>query len=304
MGSEGFQLISVDTLPSIRNFRHKRFVQFRIYFLNRYYLKRLLTNLRSPEKSHMNNPHRYDIKKFGLIFLMSLGLASCASLVNREPPTISHIHIGHAITGWPLTHKKQGLLVAAELNAIEAATSAELMLKAARNGNMERAQKFLRETATAVEPGFLERTTTNEYGLRKAAAEAITHLQLASDVEDASPNVQRTVTATRIKAEDLIDRSDELLAYLDAGSKAQTQEELEIIAEEIVQTLKSIAGGPDMTNSYSLYNFRNDIESMVAREDPPYETVESYYLFNLVKLPDGQWGFASRSSRGSAGVGY
>ena len=79
---------------------------------------------------------------------------------------------------------------------------------------------------------------------------------------------------------------------------------MEIIAEEIVQTLNAIAGGPEPSDNYSLYTFRNDIEEMVAREDPPYETVESFYLFNLVKLPDGQWGFASRSSRGSAGVGY
>jgi hypothetical protein len=155
-----------------------------------------------------------------------------------------------------------------------------------------------------VDPGFLSRTTSNEYGLRKAAAEAITHLQLASEVEDASANVQRTVTTTRIKADDLIDRSDELLAYLDAGAKAQSVEEMEIISEEIVRTLKAVAGGPDVSGSYSLYDFRRDIEAMVAREDPPYKTVESYYLFNLVKLPDGQWGFASRSSRGSAGAGY
>lgn len=252
----------------------------------------------------MNHQYHSQIRNLVLILLMSLGLTSCASVVNRDPPTIAHIHIGHAVTGWPLTPRKQGLLVVAELKAIEAATTAELMLKAVRDGNMGRAQKFLRETARAVEPGFLDQTTVNEYGLRKAAAEAITHLQLASDVEDASPNVQRTVTATKIKAGDLIDRSDELLAYLDAGSKSQTLDELEIIAEEIVRTLKSIAGGPEITHSYSLYNFRNDIESMVAREDPPYETVESYYLFNLVKLPSGQWGFASRSSRGSAGVGY
>ena len=236
--------------------------------------------------------------------LGSLTLMSCASVVNRTPPSIAHVHIGHAITAWPLAPRKQGLLVVAELKSIEAATNSELMLDAARQGNMSRAQRYLQETTNAVDPGFLKRETSNEYGLRRAAAEAITHLQLASEVEDASANVQRTVTVTRIKAEDLIDRSDELLAYLDAGSKSQSIEEMEIIAEEIVLTLKAIAGGPEVQGSYSLYDFRNDIEAMVAREDPPYETVDSYYLFNLVKLPDGQWGFGSRSSRGSAGAGY
>lgn len=239
-----------------------------------------------------------------IALLLSLALASCASVVNRTQPSIAHVHIGHAITGWPLAPKKQGLLVVAELKAIEAATTAELMLEAARQGNSERARRFLQLTAEAVDPGFLERKTSNDYGLRRAAAEAITHLQLASEVDDASANVQRTVTITRVKAEDLVDRSDELLAFLDAGSNAQSDDEMEIIAEEIVRTLKAIAGGPDIQGSYSLYDFRNDIESMVARENPAYQVVDSYYLFNLVKLPDGQWGFGSRSSRGAAGVGY
>lgn len=231
-------------------------------------------------------------------------LSSCASVVNRETPTIAHIHIGHAITAWPLAPGKKGLLVVAELASLAAATNSELMLKAARDGNMDRAQKFLRETARNVDPGLFNKESTNEYGLRKGAAEAITHLRLASEVADATANVQRTVTTTLVRAIDLVDRSDELLAYLDAGAKAQSVEEMEIIAEEIVRTLNVIASGPDTPDIYGLYNFREDIEAMVAREKPAYQTVDSYYLFNLVKLPDGQWGFASRSSRGSAGVGY
>jgi len=239
-----------------------------------------------------------------LFSLLCAGLSSCAVLLNREQPSIAHIHIGHAITGWPFAPNKQGLLVVAELSAIKAATSSELMLNAAREGNMKRARKFLMETSNAVDPGFLDESKSEDYGLRKAASEAITHLKLASEMDDASANVQRTITNTAVKATDLVDRSDELLAYLDAGTKAQTIDEMEIIAEEIVRSLKAIAGGPDVESGYSLYNFREDIEAMVAREDPPYQTVDSYYLFNLVKLPDGQWGFASRSSRGSAGLGY
>ena len=242
--------------------------------------------------------------KYLSLLIVCIMLSACGTVVNKSAPTIAHIHIGHAITGWPSAPKKQGLLVVAELASIAATTNSELMLDAARNGNMERAQKYLIETTKAVDPGFLDSKSSNEYGLRKAAAEAITHLKLASDVADASANVQRTVTQTTIKAIDLIDRSDELLAFLDAGSKAQTVEEMEIIAEEIVRTLISISGGPDIQNNYGLYNFRQDIESMVARESPPYATVDSYYLFNLVQLPDGQWGFASRSSRGAAGAGY
>ena len=245
-----------------------------------------------------------EFARISLIIMITFTLSSCASTGSWSPPTIAHNHIGHAITGWPQAPNKQGLLVAAELKAIKATASSELMLRAARDGDMERARKHLNETAIAVDPDFLGGTSTNEYGLRKAAAEAITHLQLASEVEDASANVQRTVTANVVKAHDLVDRSDELLAFLEAGTKAQTVVEMEIIAEEIVRTLKRIAGGPDATDSYSLYNFREDIEAMVAREDPAYKTVDSYYLFNLVKLSNGQWGFVSRENRDSDGESY
>jgi len=252
----------------------------------------------------MNNRLFRVITRLALASIVLLALSACGSIVRKEAPTIAHIHIGHAITGWPAAPNKQGLLVAAELASLAAATNSQLMLKAARGGDMERAKKYLTETANAVDPSFLSKSKTNEYGLRKAAAEAITHLRLASEVEDASANVQRTVTTTRIKAEDIIDRSDELLAYLDAGFKASDVEEMEIIAEEIVRTLNSIAGGSDIPDNYGLYDFREDIEKMVEREDPAYVTVDSFYLFNLVKLPDGKYGFSSRSSRGSAGAGY
>jgi len=252
----------------------------------------------------MNRSLHTTTRKLILTILITVGLTSCVSLLSRQAPSIAHIHIGHAITGWHAAPNRQGLLVVAELSAIAAAASSELMLSAARDGDLQRAQKFLNETIDKVDPGFLDESNASEYGLRRAAAEAISHLKLASETSDASANVQRTVTNTAVKATDLVDRSDELLAYLEAGSNAQSAEEMEIIGEEIVRSLKAIAGGPESKGSYSLYDFRQEIEAMIAREDPPYETVESYYLFNLVKLPNGQWGFATRNSRGSTGLGY
>ena len=243
--------------------------------------------------------------KFLVVSSLAIGLlSSCSSVVRKNAPTISHIHIGHAITGWPLTPKKQGLLVVAELASISVATKSELLLTAARNDDLIKAKRFLNEIALEVDPGSIDPDRANEYGLRRAAAESITHLKLASETSDASSNVQRTVTQTTIRAGQIVDRVDELTAFLDAGLISDSVDELEIIAEEIVRSLKAIAGGPENNTGYGLYEFREDIEAMVSREVPAYQTVESFYLFNLVKLPDGQWGFASRRSRGAAGAGY
>jgi hypothetical protein len=44
---------------------------------------------------------------------------------------------------------------------------------------------------------------------------------------------------------------------------------------------------------------------MLARENPPYSTVNAWYLFNLIRMPDGSWIFRDLSSAyGGGGGGY
>ncbi len=241
----------------------------------------------------------------GVLLLSLIGLVGCGVPgVTREQPTIAHIHIGHAITGWPATPSEQGLLVVAELASIKAQTSSELLLKSARSGNLAEAKKHLNAVAQAVDPQFFTEGESNLYGLRRGTAEAMTHLTLASEVSDASANVQRTVAKTTVRAAEILDRTDELTAYIDAGLRSDDIETLEIIAEEIALVMKDIAGDTNNRQNYGLFELREDIEAMVAREDPAYKTVDEFYLFSLVKLPDGQWGFAGRRGRGAAGAGY
>lgn len=247
---------------------------------------------------------RKSVWRRAIVVMMCSLIVACSAVVRKDAPTIAHVHIGHAITAWEDAPKSQGLLVSAELFSVSATVNSELLLQATRNRDMAKSRKYLKAIAMDVDPAYFDEELDDEYGLRRATAEATTHLKLASDVFDATPNVQRTVTRTNIKAKEIIDRADELSAFLEVGLATESVEELEIIAEEIALLVNTIAGGPDNDADYGLYNFREDIEAMVAREDPPYETVDSYYLFNLVKLPDGQWGFGSRRSRGAAGAGY
>ncbi|MFK7996668.1 MAG: hypothetical protein AB8B87_21205 [Granulosicoccus sp.] len=243
--------------------------------------------------------------KITVLAVSTLCLAACASVVRKDAPTIAHVHIGHAITAWNDTPGKQGLLVVAELAAVTAETNSQLMLKAARNGDIIKTKRFLNQIAIALDPQQYDpEQQKNGYGVRRGTAEAMTHLTLSAGVFDASTNVQRTVTQTNVRAQDILDSADELAVYIDAGMAATDSVELEIIAEEVSLLVKAIAGGPDYPDIYGLYNLRKDIESMIAREDPPYEVVDSYFLFNLVRLPDGQWGFGSRRGRGAAGAGY
>ena len=42
---------------------------------------------------------------------------------------------------------------------------------------------------------------------------------------------------------------------------------------------------------------------MIGREKPPYVTVDQWYLFNLVRLPNGKWVF-DKFGRGGNIEGY
>jgi len=239
------------------------------------------------------------------LFVALLGLQGCSQgIIVKETPPVSHIHIGHAITGFAATPRNQGLLVMAEISSVVAATNNELLRESAKKGNVSDSKLFIEEIAVAVNPAFFDSDSTpDSYGLQRSVAEAITHLELAAGVPDASQNVQRTVTRANIKARQIVRNVDELSAFLDAGLKANNSAEIQVIAEEINSLVDAIAGGEESNANYGLFEFRRDIEDMVASEDPPYQTVDSFFLFNLIQLPSGDWGFSSRQRRRGTSYG-
>lgn len=249
----------------------------------------------------MRNTMSYMRLKFCLV--MGCLMASGCSFDGIIPPTIAHVHIGHSITGWHDAPRGQGLLVVAELSSISALSSSELMTQSLKANELTNARKHLTQIISEVEPELLNTGKKTKYNLRRATAESITHLKLASQVYDASTNVQRTVARTTVKAQRIVEKIDELTVYLEAGIGAEDTAEFKIIAEEIDSILKQIAGGPDLPDNYGLFDYRNDIESMIALEDPPYRTVDKWFLFNLVKLPNGEWGFRDPTQTDSRGGG-
>src|SRR5262249_33865772 len=52
-----------------------------------------------------------------------------------------------------------------------------------------------------------------------------------------------------------------------------------------------------------LLPLRKALEAIWAREKPPYVTVDQWYLFNLVRLPNGKWVF-DKFGRGGNIEGY
>ena len=53
---------------------------------------------------------------------------------------------------------------------------------------------------------------------------------------------------------------------------------------------------------YGMKQLRRDLDAMIAAEDPAYQTVDRWYLFNLIRLPSGTWMF--RRSKSGQSQGY
>lgn len=220
-----------------------------------------------------------------------------------KPPTIAHVHIGHTLTGWTTTPNKEGLLVTAEEELL--IVNKQAAQAAAAGKDLAAVKASVRGLMHAMDPKTEPDADAGlGYGLLPAVEESISHLEFATESNDASPNVRRSVPPMIAKSQEIIGRCQEVKVFGDAIIKSRSAEESAVLAQEIVALTEQITDG-DATDSYGLAQLRRDIESMVERENPPYTTISTWYLLNLVRLPSGNWVFQSSQPGGSrGGIGY
>jgi hypothetical protein len=234
-----------------------------------------------------------------LLMLVLLGFA--AGCVSR-PPTVAHVHIGHAITGVHVTPNKEGYLVSAEKRAREAI---ELASRAAGSHDLEQIKRdiALTEHATNSKDGF---------GVRESIVMAVNHVTFAATSDDATLNVQKAAPQFAADSTRMVERCD-LISLLSKDVQASTSlNEVLVSVTEIAKLTQANLSGDDsnadgvvgsVPSEYGLMQLRKELETIVSREKPPYVTVDQWYLFNLVKLPNGKWVF-DKFGRGGNIEGY
>jgi hypothetical protein len=243
----------------------------------------------------------------GLAALLCLG--GCAS----QPPTIAHTHIGHAMTGWADTPGQKGLFVTAE-NAAQ--TALQAATRAAGQGNDLAAIKAdIGAAIRATDPGTREGSdgkTVIQYGVKNALVGAENHIAFAAASRDASENVRNSSEIFKEHAQVVIDRCDLLLALGDEIIASSSPEEAGLLAGELLKLADANINGDDTDGDgvrgsapeeYGLRQLRTELQAMLDREDPPYRTVDTWYLFNLIRLPSGEWIFRHFTSGGTTGGG-
>lgn len=263
--------------------------------MNTYYLYPINICVKEHQMKRLTNSYFF-INQFKLVSYLALCLLTavgCSAAITKKSPPISHIHVGHALTGWVATPGKKGLLTTAEL---ESKIVLDNALKAANSKTLSQKKLYMSNALHAVDPKTQSQGPGKGYGLTRSISESIAHIQYAADSDDASVNIKRTVPTIVKNAQKIASSSNQLKVFGQAALNSSTMSEMNALTNEFLTTAKNINNGGTTLGTYSLKQFKQDIQAMVNKEQPAYTTVDSYYLFNLIRLPNGKWGFSSKAN--------
>ena len=236
------------------------------------------------------------IRVSGLFAL--LVLSGCVT----RPPTIAHVHLGHALTGVHVTPGRVGYLSVADERAFSAVQSAHEAATATT----------LAQVKDGVAAAAKSTMSEEDFGLRLALTQASSHISFAADAEDASANVRAEAARFAKNITGVVERCDLIALLAKDVASSNKLEEARSLAKEIDKLATQNLNGVDINrdgvigktaNEYGVKQLRTEINDMIEREDPPYRTVDQTYLFNLVRLPNGKWVF-DKFKRGGNIDGY
>ncbi|MCR9261593.1 MAG: hypothetical protein NXH95_17890, partial [Pseudomonadaceae bacterium] len=77
----------------------------------------------------------------------------------------------------------------------------------------------------------------------------------------------------------------------------------ELLAGKIAQLVGDIQQGSTQDGQVGVRQLREMLDAMVSNEQPPYVTVDQWYLFHLVRLPkcDNCWAWRKWANSGNRG---
>jgi hypothetical protein len=241
----------------------------------------------------------------GIVFL-----GGCAS----KPPTIAHTHVGHVMTGWADTPDKKGLLETAEIAAQSALQSAESAADMDDiNGIKAGVWHVINATDTRGSDSVDWDSGVIQYSVRSALVKVDHHITFAAESRDVSENIRNFASTFHRHSAAVVNRCDTIALLgqniLDTSSPGAGQ----ALAGELLKLVRANVDGNDTNgdgvigssaDEYGLKQLRSELQAMLDREDPPYKIVDTWYLFNLIKLPSGDWIFRFPGTGGSGSGTY
>ena len=187
---------------------------------------------------------------------LALGSATIVGQDARSVPTAgagsnpAHIHIGHVMTMWKDTPNTQGFLPVAIADATVAATHAGLMQESP--GNLEVWKLHAGHVLHALDPTLEAKGPGSGYGIKRAAAGALQHIQLAAKSEGASQNVQTHAGHVSASLSNVMAWTDQAIATAQKLRAATSASEAAALVTEVMAQTNSIANGMDANKDGSI----------------------------------------------------
>jgi hypothetical protein len=237
--------------------------------------------------------------------VLRFGALSCLAALSAcmvHPPTIAHVHIGHAVTAVHVTPGHEGYLSVAELRAKEAYDSAR---SANADADLLQLKVHIAAAVTATD-------SQDNFGVRQSVTMAANHISFAATSADASANVIRFAPTFATDTAAVVERCNYIVLLGKDVASSASLKEATVLAQEILDLARANVEGEvskgdaalgSAPSKYGVVQLRAEVQAMIARESPPYRTVDQWYLFNLVRLPNGRWVF-DKLGRGGTIDGY
>lgn len=173
------------------------------------------------------------------------GYAARAAVV-PVPAGPAGTHIGHVLNGFSDTPALQGLLPAAMAEARIAAQHATLATRQADNLNYMKTHVL--HVIHALDPSVIATGPGLGYGVKKAAAGVVTHIELAAAAPGASPNMVAHAQHVVIAVRNTIARADQMLALAQKVQTAASAAAAAALLSQIVSLSDQLIAGADANN--------------------------------------------------------
>ena len=162
----------------------------------------------------------------------------------------SHNHIGHVMTMWKDTPNTQGFLPVAVADAKVAMTHAGYMQKSP--DNLDSMKLHAGHVLNALDPSLEPKGPGSGYGVKRSAAGALQHIQLAAKSEGASKGVQTHAGHVSASLTDVTMWTDQAVATAQKIRAATTAAEAAPLVTELIAQTNSIANGVDANKDGSI----------------------------------------------------
>jgi hypothetical protein len=183
--------------------------------------------------------------------LMAIGMATlmaaCADggerMASEAETKMSHVHMGHVLTGWQDTPDQMGLLPTAQAEAEVAAQHAGFA--ASRPDDLDWMKLHVVHILQAVDPSVEPQGPGLGYGLRPAAQGVAQHVRFAAESEDASDNVKLHATHVERSAGNVVVWSERIVTLGQQAQAASSAAEAAPLVVEIETLTRTILVGTD-----------------------------------------------------------